>query len=124
MWDNIVIGKGEHFCSAHLVFSLGDSNKHSICENSNSYWITHSFAGIEVGIKVFKNTSEGKEITDIIQNKKGLSKLNQYLDKLTLARIKPSVFKSLIENQRKEDYELGRTAKEDKIKNVLGIRHS
>ena len=121
MWDDIVIGKGEHYCSAIHVFKLGESNEHSVSENRISYWIRHNFAGLQVGMRIFKDTTQGKEITQIIESGGGLKKLNKYLDKLILSKIKPSVMKELIENQRNNDYELGRKAKAEEIRDVLGV---
>jgi hypothetical protein len=120
MWDDVIIGKnktGVQICTSIKVFDISVDN---ISENSLSYWITDCI--LDTGMTVYKDTPEGKKITQLIENKASKAKIQNYLDKIVLTKLSPMKLKAYIKREKEKSFEEGKRAKQEEIKDVLGIR--
>ena len=122
MWDDVVIGKGPHICSAVTCFNGVDSEIH-IAENQNSYWVSSLILG--GSIKIYKDTNVGKKLTEMLNKKPiemiGEKKITKYLNKIFLARCNPEVLLDIVENKLNESYEKGKEMKAAEIRSALRI---
>lgn len=120
MWDDIIIGKSKlshQICSAVKVFNISVDN---ISENQESYWISDCILGF--GMKVYKDTVEGETITQLIKDDASESEIQNFLDGLILSKVSVSKLKTKIKNEMEKWYDEGKKAKQEEIKDVLGIR--
>jgi hypothetical protein len=122
MWDDVIIGKGPHICSAYKCYE-GPDTKVDIKENSNSYWIDDLILG--GSIKIFKDTVPGKRLTELLEqvkiNGEVEYKIFNYLNRLFLKRVNPNTLTTIITNKMEEAYENGKEMKADEIRRALGI---
>jgi len=120
MWDDIIIGESKsksQICSAIKKFDISVDN---ISENGESYWISNCI--LDTGMKIYKDTPEGKKVEELIQNKAVKAKIQNYLDKLILENISLTSLKAKIKNGLKESFEKGKQDKLHEIQTVLGIK--
>jgi hypothetical protein len=119
MYDEIVIGKGQHFCTAIKCYEGKD--RFYISENSNCYWISNLI--FDTSMKVFKDTPEGQRITKLITNPKPVDhRIREFLDKLVLKHMSYNILLASIQSLKDEAFEEGRNAKANEIKLILNIR--
>lgn len=128
MWNDIIVGSGESFCSAITYYNSKNSNI-SISKNQSSYWITGCI--FDKGMTIYKDCEIGKKLTKLLElpddgdatrfpSKKSKDRqIIEFLNKLILKRLPYDSIISLIESIRKQAFEEGRQAKADEILNVL-----
>ena len=122
MWDDVVIGKGEHLCSSVKIYEGPDTRVY-ISENRNSYWISDLFIG--GSMKIFKDTVQGKHLTELLEKVKTKGeieyKISDFLNRLYLKRVNPLTLMEIIKTRMEESYNSGKEMKADEIRRVLGI---
>jgi hypothetical protein len=122
MWDDVIIGKGPHICSAVKCYEGPDTKVH-ISENQNSYWISDLILG--GGMKIFKDTVPGKKLTEMLNKQPidmiGEKKISKFLNKLFLARCNSERLMEIIEVKMEEAYDNGKEMKAEEIRRALGI---
>ena len=122
MWDDVVIGKGEHLCSSCKIYEGPDTKVH-ISENRNSYWISDLI--LDGSIKIFKDTKEGKKLTEMLEKQPidmiAERKISKFLNTLFLRRIKIELLIEFIDNAKEQAYEHGMKMKAGEIRRALGI---
>lgn len=115
MWDDVQIGyREEHMSSA--IF-LTDSISH----NSKEYWISLDF--LEIGMRIHKDTQEGKRLTNMLADKVPQVDINQWLELVALQNIKPEVLMDKIEDTIHRERERAMREKVREIREVLGLGH-
>jgi hypothetical protein len=122
MWDDVIVGKGPHICSAVTCYEGPDTKVH-ISENQNSYWINDLILG--EGMKIFKDTRQGQKLTKLLEavktNGEYEYKIYNFLNGILLKRIKPDMLMEYIRSEREKAYEQGKEMKADEIRRALGI---
>lgn len=116
MWDDVIIGTGNKGSSALLTYFPGNQN---ISENNVSYWISNVF--LDIGMTIFKNTLEGQQLYQMINNRKSIDVINDFLIDLMLKNINADVLKRAINTALQRSYKDGQNAKADEIRIALGI---
>lgn len=94
-WDDITIGSGNRQNSATLVRQLyengpfkpgvhegGEKLKLWISHNSTSYWVDSAYLKIEMII--FKDTVEGKKLTEMLNDGTADKTISEWMDKLAI----------------------------------------
>lgn len=79
MSNDVIIGEGNKGNSAVKIWSC-DTN-HTISENAKAYWISDCI--LNIGMIIFKDTKEGKELANLLQNGKQ-GEITLWLDELAL----------------------------------------
>lgn len=121
MWDDVIIGSGEHLCSSTIRWNGKDKveNPCSVSENSNSYWISvpDIFGG---GMKIYKNTRQAVELAELLVNKSDQA-INDYILKIYLGYIDPVKIIAMINRSYLKGHSEGMSMKQQQIREVLGI---
>ena len=115
MWENFIIGKGTKGNSAMLVFEI--AGNHSISQNSVSYWISGCILGLSGTI--FKDTKEGKCLTNLILSKAPLEKIMNYVNRVAINNVNIETLYACIEHEKKQAYEMGRIKSKNELKSWL-----
>lgn len=122
MWDDVIIGKGPHICSAVKCYK-GPETKVYISENQNSYWISDLI--LDGGMKIFKDTVPGKKLKELLEkaetDKEIEHKIYNYLNRLFLKRANPNILMEIIRVKLEEAYDKGKEMKAEEIRRALGI---
>lgn len=118
----ITIPKGktnrDYGCTWYNMFIRG--SMYNISSNAVSYLFTGGIFGIQC--VVMKNSVEGVKLSSLINTSEGdLTKLDEYITRMLLKRIKPSEMIGLIKKIKTEAYERGRRNKASEIRDVLGF---
>jgi hypothetical protein len=116
MFDDVVIGSGPQPCSAHLVDKIkGD---HNISQNNVAYWVDGILG---VGIQIYKNTEEGRRLTDMIDKEKRLQTIMGYINHLILRHVPAYKLEKRIKAALENSFEAGKEAKAAEIREILGV---
>ena len=115
MWDDIIIGNGPKGCSAILVFEIEGNT--DISQDGVSFWISRCF--LDVGMKIFKDTVEGKRLQQMIDEKAPLARINEWLDKIVLTRLSPAEARKRILREKQKSFEEGQRAKAAELAKAL-----
>ena len=115
MWNDIIIGSGPHGICAEHVFAI--EGEHNISQDGVSFWISDCFLG--VGMKIFKDTVEGKRIQQMINEKVSPTRINEWLDKIVLKHLSPAEVRKRILKEKKKSFEEGQRAKAAEVAEVL-----
>jgi hypothetical protein len=116
MWDDIIYGTGEKLSGAVKVFGLETTE--DISQNSESYWISNCYLG--VGMTVFKDTEQGREITEYIKNVDS-NGLSEYLTELVFAGLANSVLREKIGRYGDFRFREGVEDCQKKLRQQLGL---
>jgi hypothetical protein len=117
MWDDVIIGDGDKGCSATTVFAI--RGEHHISQNNVSYWISNCYLGL--GMTIFKNTAEGKQLRKLIDEGVTLENILEYLDDVLITNLSKTKLKHAIAKELKRAFVQGEAAKSLEIRNALGI---
>ena len=112
MWD-FKIGEGDSGCSSTII-----PKYKSISENNVSYWIT---TDMDFSFVIMKNTEEGKQIKNCIDEKINPILVEEKLIKIALKYIPIMVFMKWYGNILEEAYERGEESAKEEIRRYLGI---
>lgn len=118
-WDDVIIGqsKGYKICSAVKVFEVkGD---HGISHNSEAYWISDVYLGM--GITIYKDTDEGKQLAAYIKNGVTADAIYNWLVDIVFAKVTPARLMSAIHDAKNAAYEKGREQAQADIRRALGL---
>lgn len=115
MWTDVVIGTGDRRASAYHVFDI--PGEHGISENDVSFWISDCF--LDSSVTIFKNTKEGKELQSIIDQKKSLNEIQEWLDLLVLFNMDPTRLKQKIMLAVSDAKKKGRREKAEEFRKLL-----
>ena len=122
MWDDVIIGKGEHSCSATKCYE-GPDTKVYIAENNNCYWISDLIMG--GSMKIFKDCREYQCLTKMLEKVKTNGeyeyKIYDYLNRLFLKRANPSIIITIITTQIEQAFNNGKEAKAKEIRVALNL---
>ena len=116
-WDFVIIGEGDKGNTAIHVFDI--KGKHSISENSVSYWISNLMFG--AGMTIFKDTEEGKYLTEMIKNGNKLKTIVRYLNAVLIQHMSIVDIEQGIENLKNDAYELGKEDMKKEFRKLLGL---
>lgn len=106
MWDEITIGEGPWGNSAWLCWDADAlSHKASISENTVSYWLS-DVTYLKISMRIAKNTKEGIELAELLKSKEA-GKIDKFLEKIILKRIKPELLKQKFDEAMKTAFERG-----------------
>ncbi len=114
-WDDVKIGEG-HGWSAYSLFDL---NGPTISENSGSFWVSNAFFGM--GMKIAKDTDEGKALADLVEHENNPDVIQAWIERTLLKHIDPSTLKEGIQEALEKEYEQGRKDKAKEIRGALGL---
>lgn len=109
MWNDIIIGQGKEYASAHRVIE-------GVSENPSAYWINKTFFG--VGLTIYKDTPEGKMLTKMLQENQDVQ---DWLDELVLKHCNVKTIKAKFEEHGEKRFQEGKRAKVNEINKVLGL---
>lgn len=122
MWDEVIIGKGEHSCSATRCYE-GPDTKVYIAHNNNSYWVSDLIMGGKM--KIFKDTVQGQYLTELlarVQIKGEVEyKIFDFLNRLFLRRVNAGFLTTMITAKMEEAYRSGQEAKAREIRQALNM---
>lgn len=117
MWEDLTIGTGDYQCSATKVFAIkGD---HSISQNSTCYWISGAY--LEISLRIFKDTEEGKQLSEFVARGAHIDEITPWLDGVILRNIEPEKLKLAVDRALKQAYENGSNDRAAEIRRALGI---
>lgn len=116
---DIIIGKGNYGHTAIKVFDIDHDN---ISQNNVSYWVHNCI--FDCDLVIFKNTNEGKKLTNLIKKNVSSMEFNKFLDSIVLKKINIENVYTAIKNISDESYELGKRNKITEIKDVLNINET
>ncbi len=111
MWNDLVIGTGDKGNSAIHLFAI--KGEHSISENRVSYWISGStlLLNLDIGMVIFKDTEEGKQLGQMIENKEGLDKIRDFLEGIVLKNLSLFELKKAIKRAIEKSFQEGKRLK-------------
>lgn len=112
MWEDFVIGKGNKGCSAIKVFEI--TGEHGVSQNSVSYWISDCILGLSGTI--FKDTREGKCITNMIKINAQPEKILNYINKVAINNVSIEHLMDCIKQAELNAYEKGRRKSKRELK--------
>lgn len=112
MWEDFVIGKGAKGCSAVKVFEI--AGDHGVSQNSVSYWISGCVLGFSGTI--FKDTREGKCITNMIRINAQPEKILNYINKVAINNVSIEHLMDCIKQAELNAYEKGRRKSKRELK--------
>ena len=122
----ITIGDGNKLNSTVVCFKIkGD---HSISENANCYWISNLI--LDFKMVIFKNTTEGITLTNMIENEESFDSILDFLHKVLMkylvTRNRVDVLLIAIENtiqyEKDKAFDEGRDSIKKAIKTLLDIK--
>jgi hypothetical protein len=117
MWDDVVIGEGPHITMVLKVHEIeGD---HQISQNGNSYWISGLLCGL--GMKIFKNTAEGTKLTLMINKRRSLEEILNFLNRTLVQHVDQETLVAAIERSKKDAFQEGYRAAQKDIRRALGV---
>ena len=116
MWDDIIIGDGEKFNSAYGININGEQS--GISENKSSYWISDAY--LNLGLTIFKNTKEGKNLTKLIKQK-NIKKIKHYLECLVIKNCSVEKLKDFIQEVIEKSFKNGKEASQKEVRIALGL---
>ncbi len=116
-WDDIIIGEGNKGNSAITVFDI--PGKHSISENSVSYWISDAFMGI--GMTIFKDTAEGMRLQKMIEDKRKPQAILDWIAALAMKNADIKMIKQKLRERDLEQFKMGQESKAKEMRKVLGL---
>lgn len=117
MWNDVVIGSGTKGCAAVRVFDIG--GEHAISQNSESYWISDLYLGTQMTI--FKNTDEGRQLSQFVNEKAHIDTVRPWLDKIVFQNIDCEVLKGLINRAIEQAFQKGSSHRAEVIREALGL---
>lgn len=117
MWDDVIIGKGNKGTTA--IHMNGIEGNHSILQNSVSFWINNCI--FNTSITIYKNTNEGKQLIELIENKSDLQRIMRFINKVILENISMDLLEEKIKENNDFYFNLGKSEKIKEIKNILNI---
>ena len=112
MWEDFVIGKGTKGCSAVKVFEI--AGDHGVSQNSVSYWVSGCVLGLSGTI--FKDTREGKCITNMIRINAQPEKILNYINKVAINNVSIEHLMDCIKQAELNAYEKGRRKSKRELK--------
>lgn len=123
-WDDVVIGDGEKLSSAAHISGLTGSVR--VSQNRSAYWVSDAYLGL--GMTVYKDTPEGKELARMIQNAKGepadsvqTQRVEFYIADLVLTHAKGSTVQRAIDDAINDAYRRGGEDRAKRIRDSLGV---
>ena len=123
MWGDLEIGykkkrPSNYRISARHVFKI--KGNHSISQNDVEYWIDDLI--FDTGIRIFKDSPQGIELTELINKEITLTRITNYLNKIVIKNL--SIIKTLqgIKNIQKKSFEEGVKYNQEQVKKHLGIK--
>lgn len=125
MFDDVIIGKGDHGSGSVVLCDCGTDGTHWISQNSVSYWTTHLI--LDIDMIVFKNTTEGEILQSYIKNMLcrpttvNKKRVRDYLDALALKHISLPNLKRKIEAYGMSRFEEGRQTKLKEIRKAMEL---
>jgi hypothetical protein len=118
MWENVIIGNGDKGHTAIRVFNI--KGEHSISENNVSYWIDDLL--FNMGMTIFKDTTEGKKLTELILKKnQNLSEILNFLNTILLKNINIKDVEIALINIKNQAFENGKDSLRYELKKILNI---
>lgn len=121
MWGDIIIGTGDKRCSASMCWNHKNPEWCHVSENDISYWISMPYLFSNKRMTIYKNTKEGNKITKLLASGENV-KLNEFLFKIFISKIKYDVIAELIKNAYKKGVIEGKESKQVELLKVLGLR--
>lgn len=120
MWDDATIGKydGPQICSAIRIFDIEGMN--NVSHNHVSFWITDVY--LDMGMRIYKDTPEGKTLTAMIIEKASNDVIQEFLKDVLLTHVPRENLLNAIDNAIEEAYYKGRESKKQEIINALNSR--
>ncbi len=123
MWDDIVIGKSQKRYPICSSIKMGMINTElyddcDISQNVESYWISDCFLGS--GMKIYKDTEEGKKLTELIETGKS-RRINNFLDKMVLKHLSAFNLRKYIKREQMKAFTQGMETKAKEIRRALGV---
>ena len=118
MFKELVIGEGSKGFSATGVNGYYQGRP-SISHNKVSYWISYLY--LDLSMTIFKDTSEGMDLSIMIGQQKPIEEIEDFLNNLVLQNVSIEELKHRIVRSLEEAYEQGQRDKAEQIRNALGI---
>ena len=115
MYYEVIIGQGVKVTTAIHVFEL--KGKHSISHNYSSYWISDLI--FDCHMVIFKDTDEGKLLTNMIERQAQLDSILEWLNHTLLKNMDPAKIMLAIEGERDKAFDDGKRAKAAEIREAL-----
>lgn len=115
MYYEVIIGQGIKGTTAIHVFEL--KGEHHISHNYSSYWISNLI--FDCHMVIFKDTNEGKLLTNMIERHVPLDSILEWLNHTLLKNMDPAKIMQAVALERAEAYGEGRRDKAQEIRAAL-----
>jgi len=117
MWKDVVIGEGPHIVTARHVSEI--EGEHRISQNSNSFWISGLLC--DLGMTIFKDTAEGTKLTLMINKRRSLEEILNFLNRTLVQHVNQETLVAAIERSKKDAFQEGYRAAQRDIRRALGV---
>ena len=117
MDGDVIIGDGDSGNSTTRIFDIERNDK--IYHNSACFTSHDCILGLDVVI--FKNTSQGKLLQEMIAEKKSLEEINDYIDLIILRNVDLKFLRVKIKETEKNCFKKGMKAKQRQFRLLLGF---
>lgn len=118
-WDDVIIGAGEHGCMAIRIRGKRNQLKDiGVSEDGISYWVS-GYLGL--GMKIFKNTPEGKALESMIDADGEPEPIRQWLEDTLIKNCNPTKLKKAIDQEMAASFDKGKRHKMAEIRKSLGM---
>lgn len=115
--NEVIIGEGSYGCTAVRVFDI--EGKHHISENNVSYWIHDVY--LEMDMVIFKNTEEGKTLTNMIKAKNTLEQIIDFLIITLLKNADPQQIRVQIDKHYAKGFHNGQRSKVMEFRTMIEL---
>jgi hypothetical protein len=114
MWDDVTIGDGEMVpCALNLLRVDGIEISH----NSGSYWISGCI--LNIGMRIYKDTNEGKTLKMLIDDESRYAEIKPWLDCIAVKKLPSEKLIDRIDSHLERAFQDGRRDKASEIRSVL-----
>lgn len=120
MSNKIVIGTGQYICSTHPIFRNDGNRFAEVSENRVAFWATEPV--LRLDLRIFKNTEEGKELTQMIADDVSDTVVNEWLLLVALKYFSYNDIVTAINALIEREYKRGADDKLKELRTFLGIK--
>lgn len=119
MFDDVIVGEpnGIQYCS-----SIRLEYYENISENRDQYWVHNVVGQFLGGMKIFKDSDEGKELVSRVANKEPEKLIFEWLKRVFIKHASPETVLGIIKNISDSRFRDGVRSKQLEMIKVLGLK--
>lgn len=122
MWDEVIIKTRSGFQETGVttIKTFDIPGDHGISDNSRCFRVSE-YKPFRFGMTIFKDTTEGKKLTKMIEDKKDPTLIHLNIVKWYLQKASPRLLVSKIKEIKEDSFEQGQKSKANEIKKALDV---